>query len=215
MVTTPEKVNVLLLMVGFLFVWAIWSFGLRPMLVDSFRQRVFEIRDEMFYYAAKSGVDFNHPAYGTLRTMMNGYIRFAHKIDSVLILAFTVYSLFRKEETKKNSEDFKKRIESELSPLPEVQKKEMINFVKKTERELVWYVVYASPLFIAVAMPLALVGALLLLVKKLLVQLLIICKVLTDVSVEMEKHFEVSIYSNVLNPTAFREGKQHSTTATA
>ena len=48
--------------------------------VDRFRQDIFNLRDEMFMYAATGGISFDHPAYVTLRTTMNGYIRFGHQI---------------------------------------------------------------------------------------------------------------------------------------
>ena len=147
MVATPEKVNVLLSIAGLLLIWAIWSFGLRPALIDTFRQRVFEIRDEMFDYAAAGNIDFNHPAYGTIRTLMNGYIRFAHRIDPALILISAVYFIFKRDEVRKAQRELKERIELQLSTLPEEHREKLSGYMERTQSELGKYILYGSPLF--------------------------------------------------------------------
>lgn len=48
--------------------------------LDAFRQRMFELRDELFDYAAEGKVGFNDPAYRLLRQSMNGSIRYAHHL---------------------------------------------------------------------------------------------------------------------------------------
>jgi hypothetical protein len=63
-----------LLVVLVLFLW-------REYRVDVFRQRIFLIRDELFDLAAEGRISFDAPAYGSLRTILNGYIRFAHKMS--------------------------------------------------------------------------------------------------------------------------------------
>jgi hypothetical protein len=46
----------------------------------AFRQEMFEIRDELFDYAAAGNIRFNDPAYRLLRQSMNGFIRYAHEL---------------------------------------------------------------------------------------------------------------------------------------
>ncbi len=48
--------------------------------LDSFRQEMFIIRDELFDYAADGNVGFDDPAYRLLRRSMNGFIRYAHQL---------------------------------------------------------------------------------------------------------------------------------------
>ena len=201
MVVTPEKVNVLLSMAGLLALWALWSFGLRPALIDSFRQQIFTIRDEMFDYAAEGNIDFNHPAYGTIRTLMNGHIRFAHRIDSALILIFMVYFVFKSKEVNKQKKELQKRIESQMSSLPKEQKEKLSDYMERTHFELGKYVLYASPIF----MILALVVGLLALI------LLIPLAVVGRVSIrEWIKDIE---YVELLDPAAFSEAKRNSALA--
>jgi hypothetical protein len=48
--------------------------------LDSFRQEMFIVRDELFDYAASGKIGFNDPAYRLLRQLMNGFIRFGHQL---------------------------------------------------------------------------------------------------------------------------------------
>ena len=48
--------------------------------LDSFRQNMFIVRDELFDYAADGNIAFDHPAYTLLRRQMNGFIRYGHHL---------------------------------------------------------------------------------------------------------------------------------------
>lgn len=48
--------------------------------VDSFRQMMFCVRDELFDFAAQGNVSFNDPAYILLRQQMNALIRYGHQL---------------------------------------------------------------------------------------------------------------------------------------
>lgn len=70
----------------FAFIFALLYFwGFRRQKVDVFRLQMFEVRDEMFDFAAQGGIDFQHPAYKLLRTTLNGYIRFSHAFSICLM----------------------------------------------------------------------------------------------------------------------------------
>jgi hypothetical protein len=49
--------------------------------LDSFRQNMFSLRDELFDYAASGKIEFGHPAYRLLRQSMNGFIRHGHRLS--------------------------------------------------------------------------------------------------------------------------------------
>ncbi|MDA3919647.1 MAG: hypothetical protein PF501_03020 [Salinisphaera sp.] len=68
--------------------WCAFLFWLYPHYrIEEFRQRVFELRQKMFREAAAGRIDFNDPAYGMLRTTMNGMLGYAHEL-SVWVLLF-------------------------------------------------------------------------------------------------------------------------------
>lgn len=60
--------------------WVVF-WGLPGYRLDRYRQSLFEIRDRLFDYAAAGNVSFDHDAYGMLRSTINGFIRFAHRIS--------------------------------------------------------------------------------------------------------------------------------------
>src|SRR5258708_3865917 len=66
---------------GFLFAWLVRDYRL-----DALRQRLFNIRAELFDFADSGAIDFDHPAYGMLRSRLNRLIRFAHRFTSVELL---------------------------------------------------------------------------------------------------------------------------------
>jgi hypothetical protein len=56
----------------------------------TFRQEIFELRDELFDYAAAGNIRFGDPAYRLLRQSMNGYIRYAHKLTFFRLCMITI-----------------------------------------------------------------------------------------------------------------------------
>jgi hypothetical protein len=64
--------------------------------LDSFRQKMFGIRDELFDYAADGNISFDHPAYVSLRRQMNGFIRYAHHMTAFRILMTIAIHKFRR-----------------------------------------------------------------------------------------------------------------------
>jgi hypothetical protein len=85
--------------------------------VDLFRQRMFELRAELFDEADGGLMDFEHPAYGILRTTMNGYIRFAHRLNLWLVIFLVLFTAGVSVPTERSWAD----ITSDLEP--EVQEK--------------------------------------------------------------------------------------------
>ena len=55
--------------------------------LDTFRQQMFAIRDELFDYAAAENISFDNPAYRLLRRSMNGFIRYGHQLTFFRICA--------------------------------------------------------------------------------------------------------------------------------
>ena len=66
--------------------WALFQWLYRDYRVDLFRERLFALRDRLFEVAASGKIAFDDPAYGSLRSMLNGYIRFAHRVSFPLLI---------------------------------------------------------------------------------------------------------------------------------
>ncbi len=62
-------------------VWVLFHWCYRDYRVDVFRQKLFNLRGELFSLAASGKVDFDSPAYGMTRMTLNGFVRFAHRFS--------------------------------------------------------------------------------------------------------------------------------------
>lgn len=98
-----------------------WLHYYKKYQLDSYRQDIFTIRDELFVYAAQGKISFEHDAYQMARTYLNGSIRFAERLSFLRMLIMRV-------EFKKHDSHFDKEIEKKLGGLNDDQK-EIINTV--------------------------------------------------------------------------------------
>ena len=71
-------------------IWLILFWLYRDYCVDRFRQELFALRDDLFDEAESGLVAFEHPAYGMLRSTMNGFIRFGHRLGLIQLIAGAV-----------------------------------------------------------------------------------------------------------------------------
>jgi hypothetical protein len=62
--------------------------------IDTYRQRLFGVRDDLFDFAASGGIKFDDPAYTTLRDLSNGLIRFAHRLTFTRVWAIVLFGNF-------------------------------------------------------------------------------------------------------------------------
>lgn len=73
----PDLLQVASSLVSIFAIWLLVFFVFRPWRVDYTRQRLFVVRHELFMFAARGKIAFDHPAYEMLRSTINGFIRFA------------------------------------------------------------------------------------------------------------------------------------------
>ena len=95
---------------------AIWAFLVfvcwEPYREDALRHQLFEIRDELFDYATRGEISFDSPAYGMMRTLLNGQIRHAHRARLLYLLPSMLMIL----KSKESINFFGAAFESELRP---------------------------------------------------------------------------------------------------
>ncbi|GJM05032.1 MAG: hypothetical protein DHS20C09_10230 [marine bacterium B5-7] len=62
----------------------------QSILVDITRQRLFEVRDNIFLYAENGKIDFNSETYKNIRDRINSAIRFCHhaKLSNLIAALF-------------------------------------------------------------------------------------------------------------------------------
>lgn len=94
----------------FLALW-LWS----RYRIDSFRDRLFILRDELFDAALRGEVSYSDRAYTMLRNRMNGMLRFAHHVQLSHVILLSVFSSRRLAET---AEEIEQNWNEALSELP-------------------------------------------------------------------------------------------------
>jgi hypothetical protein len=129
----------ILFLVAFIF----WSY--RQFVLESFRQKLFALRDEMFDYAAEGNMDFSHPAYVVLRQTMNGMIRFGHRMNFPFALSLMVV---RQNAEPDAGTTFKCRLDTAKRSLPPAQQKAVDNFRVRMDFLMIEYLVQSSPIIL-------------------------------------------------------------------
>lgn len=74
-------------LVGFCALWYLFFCCWRPYRLESVRDRLFQIRYELFNLAERGEVSFEHAAYQLLRRQLNFRILKAHRITALALLA--------------------------------------------------------------------------------------------------------------------------------
>jgi hypothetical protein len=90
--TQQAYVSSAMFWVSMLLLWALVYFFYRDYRVDFFRQKMFDLRAELFDIAVAREIAFDNRAYARLRMQMNGFIRHADRfnIPFVVMLALTL-----------------------------------------------------------------------------------------------------------------------------
>ena len=103
-----------LISIVFILFLLLWRY--RDYRTDAFRQIMFQLRDELFDEARKGMINFDDDAYVMLRSAINGFIRFGHKLNlmQVMLLHITLKENYVSESfserLKKNCTDEQKEI---------------------------------------------------------------------------------------------------------
>jgi len=84
-------------------IWWLFHFAYRQHCIDRTRQRLFAIRDNLFFESADRRV-LDHPAYKLTRQTLNGWIRFAHEVS--LLEAIALVIAMRRASTRTRVDDF-------------------------------------------------------------------------------------------------------------
>ncbi len=140
-----------LISLGALVIFIFWLN--RDYSVDSFRQQMFALRDSLFDEAADGNVEFQSPAYGMLRSTMNGLIRFGHRLSLPHVIAVSFAIEKHMKEVEHSS--FSDRFEENTNTLNAEQKAMLNSYRMKMNIILVRHLVLSSPLLlITVIVPL-------------------------------------------------------------
>ncbi|HFD32860.1 MAG TPA: hypothetical protein ENJ28_09175 [Gammaproteobacteria bacterium] len=141
--STNASLFVSLISLLFIIILVFWLY--RDYRVDKFRQKMFELRDDLFDDALRNNLPFNSTAYGMMRSTINGFIRFAHRINLPQTILFVLIS-------NKNSDSlgglFFERLEENKKELNDEQRKLIDSYCMKMNYYLVEHLILSSPLLL-------------------------------------------------------------------
>jgi hypothetical protein len=148
-VSMMSGLSVLAIWVGFFWLY-------RDYEIDRYRQRLFELRDELWDYAAEGHVAFDNPAYRLIRIRINGLIRFAHMLSCTwLVMALVAEKL-------RPSPEVIDKIEGEmvgaLNSLPAPLYERLRDYQKRALFLAIEHTVRTSPFFWVALVPFLLVA---------------------------------------------------------
>lgn len=127
-------------------IWIVWEFGFKSLFLDAFRSRLFELRAELFAMAKEGKLSFDDEAYRVIELVLNGSIRFAHRLS---FLSYIMSSLenHRAKRDDRDYVDFSQQIALKVSRLSPAAQTELLSILVKLRSALALYLVATSLIF--------------------------------------------------------------------
>lgn len=142
----------------YLFTWitaacvagGIWSFGIKLLMLDWLRERLFELRFKLFEMGMEDEIPFDDPAYRSFELLFCGLLRFAHRITFLSYL-FSARQRFRASK-EKDYVDVAQQIALRVSRLNPATQAKFNEIAQQARYALMYYMVFSSfPLFLVIA----------------------------------------------------------------
>lgn len=150
-------ISILFTLFAFLALIWIWLWLYEDFRVDFFRQRMFALRDELFDEGCRGAISFDHPAYKMLRSTMNGFIRFGHKVRLTSFLGY-VFFLNSADNEALRDISFDARWKEAIKDLPTDVNTKMWDYKIRMNMLVMEHLLLVSPLvLLALVMPVSVV----------------------------------------------------------
>jgi hypothetical protein len=108
--------------------------------IDALRQKLFQLRGELFDWANKGEISFDNDAYITLRETINTYIRFAHFFNLTRFILFSM--------VLNNKGDIHKTFQEKLKGIQNrEQKKVIITYYRKLTNCIMNHIISSPVVF--------------------------------------------------------------------
>jgi hypothetical protein len=133
--------------------WFLWTLGIKRLFMDLFRERVFELRFQLFSLGMTNELPFDSDTYRTLETLMCGLLRFGHRIT---FLTF-IFSRLEQNEAKKEKDyvDVSQQMALQISRLDANTQKKLREILAGVHLAIVLFMGFTSLLFLLTAAVLA------------------------------------------------------------
>jgi hypothetical protein len=141
MTPLDQAVSIIHVAINALILWFVWHVPWRRSCQERYRQKLFEVRDELFDFARSGAINFKEPAYVALRAYINSMIRFSHLIGVTRLAAFIICQRY--------IGDLPRMYPAVSSAIAEVKgkstKEALMEINNKVMRHTVQHLLFASP----------------------------------------------------------------------
>lgn len=142
----------------------VWKYILHPSILDHFRDKLFDLRDNVRDYYLTNDIALDDKTYKSIRDLINSHLRFTERMSLIKVLCFS--------SLVDNNKELKNYIKNELDSKFNTNNKELLKFIKETRDKssliLIDYMVFSSPFLISLFMLISFCFVPILLVKWLL-----------------------------------------------
>ena len=150
MQNSQQIVNVMVTTAAVLGLWVLFHWIYRSYREDLFRNRLFELRQQLFDMGRNGRLDFSHPAYGVLRSTINGFIQ---EDNCPTLVGLVVFSLTFRAKDFEGRENYIQRLGRLSEDLPGEIKEELLLLLSRLHWFVFAHMVFTSLLCAAVALP--------------------------------------------------------------
>ena len=137
-------INTIFLGINILLLIVIWEKVLKPSILDNYRDKLFDLREEVREYYLAKGIPLSHNTYIQLRNLINSHLRFTEQMSFIKVSFFP--SRIEKNRDLKNY--IQRSIESNFA----TNNKDLSLFIKSTRKKAVDilrnYMIFSSPTLI-------------------------------------------------------------------
>ena len=127
-------------------IWLVWEIAFREFFLAGFRQRLFELRLYLFSLAEAGRIPFDADAYRAMENLLNGLIRYAHRMSFIVFLCSTWENARAKREDP-DYVDFGQLLTLKISRLDPDVRAEVNQILSKTHSALCVFMAANSLLF--------------------------------------------------------------------
>ncbi len=128
--------------------WFFWSMGIKKLFLNGFRERLFELRFELFRLGMSGELPFDSETYRTLETLICGLLRFGHRITFLTY----VFCIIEQAQAKKdkNYVDVSQQIALKISRLDPATRSKLGKLLEGLRTAINLYTAFSSLFFLSI-----------------------------------------------------------------
>lgn len=137
-------INTVFFAINVIFAIIIWRYLLRKSILDHYRDKLFDLRDDVRSYYIANHIPLSDETYKNIRDLINSHLRFTEKMSLVEVICFS--------KAIDDDNELKNYIKNNIDNKFKTSDKKLNSFIKETRDKssliLFDYMVFSSPLLI-------------------------------------------------------------------